>query len=76
MSQRIQTDDRTGPERLLTVEDICRILRCKKSYVYTLTFQHRIPFIKIGRLLRFRESEFQEWLTGLTQPVDDRAEIA
>jgi excisionase family DNA binding protein len=49
-------------DRLLTVEEMRRLLNVKKSFIYTLTHQKRIPHYKIGKLLRFRESEINEWL--------------
>lgn len=49
-------------EPLLTVEDLCVKLRVKKRYVYKLTQEGRIPYVKIGKYLRFRPSEIREWL--------------
>ena len=51
------------PEKLLTVQDISSLLGVKKSYVYHLTYQKKIPHIKInGHHLRFRQSDIDEWL--------------
>lgn len=62
-------DRRTGKmsvetriERLLTVQDISSLLGVKKSYVYHLTHQRKIPHLKINGHLRFRESDIDEWL--------------
>lgn len=54
---------KVGIERLLTVQDISSLLGVKKSYVYHLTYQQKIPHIKInGHHLRFRQSDIDEWL--------------
>ena len=49
-------------ERLLTVEDVCELFQFKKSYLYALTSENRIPHFKIGGFLRFRLSELEAWL--------------
>ena len=60
-------DDGTGTEgeavdRLLTVQEICELLQVKKTYVYWLTHQKKIPHIKIQGILRFRRSAIDRWL--------------
>lgn len=49
-------------DRLLTVEEMCRLLNVKKSFIYTLTHEKKIPYIKIRKFIRFRESEINKWL--------------
>jgi excisionase family DNA binding protein len=50
-------------EGLLTVEQIASILQVKKSTIYALVCRNRIPHIKLtGKILRFRQSEIQEWI--------------
>lgn len=52
----------TRLERLLTVQDICELLKVPKSYVYYLTHKNEIPHLKINGHLRFRQSHIEEWL--------------
>lgn len=56
-------------DRLLTIDELCQLLRLPKSAIYNLTHQKRIPFIKVSRKLRFRESAINKWLESLE--VDD-----
>lgn len=49
-------------DELLTVQNVCDLLNVKKSYVYWLTHSKKIPFIKIGGLLRFRKADIDAWL--------------
>ena len=49
-------------ERLLTVQEICELLKVPKSYVYHLTHSKSIPHFKINGHLRFRQSHIEEWL--------------
>ena len=67
-------------ERLLTVQDISSLLGVKKSYVYHLTYQKKIPHIKInGHHLRFRQSDIDKWLqsqevhiVGIQEEIQER----
>ena len=53
-------------EELLTLDDVCRLLNLKKSYLYHLTHNRRVPFIKIGNHVRFRRSDVEQWLSAST----------
>ena len=52
----------TTLERLLTVQEICELIKVPKSYVYYLTHSKSIPHFKINGHLRFRQSHIEEWL--------------
>ena len=47
---------------LITVDELCRLLKLKKSRVYYLTHIEQIPHYKIGQNLRFDPREIEEWL--------------
>jgi excisionase family DNA binding protein len=49
-------------EKLLTPEDVCRILGIERSTLYSWTRKDLIPHVKINGLLRFREEEMASWL--------------
>ena len=52
-------------EHLLTPEEAAEILRVKVSWLYQHTrrrTQDRIPFVKIGRYLRFREQDLMAYI--------------
>jgi len=54
-------------EHLLTPEEAAEILRVKLSWVYQHTrrrSQDRIPFLKVGRYLRFREQDLIAYIEG------------
>ncbi len=50
------------PNRLLTTQEVCELLKISKSYLYWLTHQKKIPHIKMQGHLRFRESAIDNWL--------------
>ena len=49
-------------EKLLTPEEISRILNVKLSTIYKWTHMGTIPFIKMGKLIRFKEEDIKEWV--------------
>ncbi|MFH1728621.1 MAG: helix-turn-helix domain-containing protein [Pseudomonadota bacterium] len=49
-------------EKLLTVDDLAHWLNCSKKAIYNLVHYRQIPFLKIGRRLRFRHTEIEKWL--------------
>ncbi|MFC1717373.1 helix-turn-helix domain-containing protein [Candidatus Poribacteria bacterium] len=56
-------------DRLLTVQEVCNLLKVPKTYIYSLTHQRKIPHIKMQGQLRFWRSEIDEWLRS--QEVSD-----
>jgi excisionase family DNA binding protein len=49
-------------ERLLDIEKLSEMLGVKRATIYAWIYRKKIPFIKLGRLLRFRESEILDWI--------------
>ena len=47
---------------LMTAEQVCDQLQIKKSYLYHLTHNQKIPHFKIGNHLRFKSQDLDEWL--------------
>ena len=52
-------------EQLLTVQEISNLLKVPRHYVYYLTHTKRIPFLKIGGNLRFKQSDIDEWIRSM-----------
>ena len=48
--------------KLLTIQEVCELLKVSRSYIYWLTHQKKIPFIKMHGHLRFRSSAIDDWL--------------
>jgi excisionase family DNA binding protein len=48
---------------LLTLKEVCELLKVSKAYIYSKTSQKKIPHIKMDGLLRFRRSEIDDWLS-------------
>ena len=49
-------------ERLLTIKDVSELLQVSQALVYKWVHFNFIPYIKMGSLLRFKESELDRWV--------------
>lgn len=49
-------------EDFLTVEDLSKILRVSRVWIYKLVREKRIPFYHVEKCVRFSSSEISEWL--------------
>lgn len=54
---------------LLTVKDIATRLQVKEKTVYAWASQRRIPCVRIGNVLRFDDSEIEQWLERCRVPI-------
>jgi excisionase family DNA binding protein len=53
-------------EKLLTIEELSSLLGVEVSTLYIWTHRKVIPFIKLGKFIRFNESAIQTWLQERT----------
>ena len=53
-------------ESLLTPEEVAKYLRVNKYTLYRLVSEKKLPAIKVGNQLRFKQSELDQWLTQNT----------
>lgn len=49
-------------DELLTVEEVAAWLKVPNSWVYDHTSRRKIPFVKVGRLVRFPRPAIEAWL--------------
>lgn len=47
---------------MLTVHELSKELKISESGIYQWVGQRRLPFVKIGRSVRFDQKEITEWL--------------
>ena len=50
-------------EGLMTTQDLARYLQCSMTTVRRWISRGEIPHIRLGKLVRFRRSEVDAWLT-------------
>ena len=46
---------------LVSLDELCALLKVSKSYIYKLTSQNMIPYYKVGGL-KFKLTEVEIWL--------------
>lgn len=49
-------------KHLLTIDQLAETLQVPRSWIYEKARTNKIPFIKIGKYLRFSEEAIQEWI--------------
>jgi excisionase family DNA binding protein len=49
-------------EKLLNKEEVMAMLGIARSTLYCWISQRKIPHVKVGRLLRFKETDIHQWL--------------
>jgi excisionase family DNA binding protein len=54
--------------KLLTPEEVAIMLGVKLSTIYQWTHQGFIPYVKLGRLVRFKEGAVMKWLEKKANP--------
>ncbi|MGD8388118.1 MAG: helix-turn-helix domain-containing protein [Desulfobacteraceae bacterium] len=48
-------------ESLISIGEAAAFLSVPRSWLYSRTRTHAIPFIKLGRYVRFRKSDLLTW---------------
>jgi excisionase family DNA binding protein len=49
-------------EKLLTAKQVADLLEVQVSTVYDWVYRKRIPYVKLGRLIRFKKTELFRWV--------------
>ena len=69
---------RIGTDPLLTADEVAALLQVTKAWVYAETRAKRIPYVPLGRYVRYRRSAVLQWIAalehqasrGLRVPID------
>ena len=67
-SALIFDNQRKGLERLVTKKELGEVLALSQSFINELMSDGGLPYIKIGRAVRFRVSEIMAWLQKRRRP--------
>ena len=52
----------TATKEWLTVADLCELLGIGRTLAYQLVAERTIPAVRIGRAIRVRKVDVEEWL--------------
>lgn len=53
-------------EKLLTARQVSELLEVKIATVYDWVYRGLIPYVKLGRLVRFKKTEIFRWVESRT----------
>jgi excisionase family DNA binding protein len=54
-------------ENLLTIRELSKILKINKSTLYQWVNEGKIPYIRMGGIIRFRKNDIVKWLDQCTR---------
>ena len=49
-------------EVLLTVEEVAPLLKVRPAWLYRAVRRGEFPYVKVGRYVRFRRADVEEWI--------------
>ena len=49
---------------LISIDELASILRIRKGTIYNWVYRRKIPYVKVGRLVRFDLNEIAKYLDG------------
>lgn len=55
--------------KVFTIDEVSEKIRLRKSTIYKLCMRRRIPYMKAGKRLLFREDAIDRWLERLEEPT-------
>jgi len=61
-------------DKIYTVKEVAAILQISTSKVYDMATKNKIPNMRIGRNVRFRESELANWIDQLAEADSSQEE--
>lgn len=63
-------------DQLLPVHEVAKRLCIRPGTVRLYLWQRRLPFVRVGRLVRVRESDVDRFIKVNTVPADDARQLA
>ena len=63
-------DSPAGSDCLLTADEVATLLRVTPAWVYAETRRSRIPHLRLGRYVRYRQSALELWMQEVEQSSD------
>ncbi len=51
-----------GKDKLLNITELAEYLSAKEASIRSWVYKRKIPFIKVGKLVRFKIEDIDKWL--------------
>jgi len=74
--QEEKDKERDLSQGFLGVREVACYLGVRPSTIYAMVERKGIPHYKVGRLVRFKKFEIDEWMAGQKEPVVDARVVA
>jgi putative molybdopterin biosynthesis protein len=68
--------DKAPPDELLTPEELAAYTKLAAGSIRNMVSRRAIPFVKVGRLTRFRRSEIDAWMEAHRDSGEPRKGVA
>lgn len=65
-----------GEPNLMSIQQTAEYLGLSVGTIYQWRSQHKIPYIKVGRKVRFRKEQLEQWLAERTVQVGLKPELS
>jgi excisionase family DNA binding protein len=62
--------------QLLTVEEVCELLRVKRAWVYTAVNRGELPHVKLAGHLRFQPAALASYIESASHPATSGQSVA
>lgn len=62
--KQTETTEPNPISTLLTIDELAAELRVSRGTLYNWIYQKKIPYVKVGRLVRFERSAIEKYLDG------------
>jgi len=58
-------------EVLISVKDVATMVKCDIAVVYAACKRNELPYIRLGKLYKFRKAEVLQWMTAQKHRPDN-----
>jgi excisionase family DNA binding protein len=58
-------------ETLISVKDVAKLVKCDSAVVYAACKRNELPYIRLGKLYKFRKAEVLQWMTSQKHSADN-----
>jgi excisionase family DNA binding protein len=69
LREQRRSDRSGGAEMVLVAAEVAELLRVTTAWVYAETRANRLPHVRLGRYVRYRESAILQWLAEEEQRI-------
>lgn len=64
----LNNSDKATDNELMTVEEVAKYLKVKRSFIYDKIQRKQIPYKKVGKFPRFRRKTIDKWMRNPYSP--------